>query len=224
MALALRLKVLWSGVLSGTSSRSHQSLDLTQRQVECQAQRHARLDCKSGIDGLPAGGSSDVVPANHQAPLESPIMSHCLDAEDLHRTPRILHPKLHLWNVVAPRGVTFTGIDLSPEILVNCQASLRRWQSQAALFLGNAESLAFADESFDVVFGINFFSNRSKAIREMIRVAKPGSKILIADETEEHVQAMYEKGPITSLFCKDRKEPVIAPIDLVPSEMLETHL
>lgn len=126
-----------------------------------------------------------------------------------------------------PRGVTLTGIDLSPEMLVNCQANLRRWQFQADLFLGNAESLPFADESFDVVFhvgGINFFSDRSKAIREMIRVAKPGSKILIADETEEHVQAMYEKGPITNLFYKDRKEPVTAPINLVPPEMLEIHL
>ena len=56
---------------------------------------------------------------------------------------------------------------------------------QGDLFLGNAECLPFADESFDVVFhvgGINFFNDRAKAIREMIRVAKPGSKILIADE------------------------------------------
>ena len=58
----------------------------------------------------------------------------------------------------------------------------------------------------------------------MIRVAKPGSKILIADETEEHVKDMYERGPITSGFYRNRKEPVSAPIDLVPPEMLETHL
>ena len=126
-----------------------------------------------------------------------------------------------------PPGVTLTGIDLSPEMLVNCQANLHRWQFQAELFLGNAESLPFADCSFNVVFhvgGINFFSDRAKAIREMIRVAKPGSKILIADETEEHVKAMYESGPITNLYYKNRKEPVTAPIDLVPPEMLETHL
>jgi len=104
---------------------------------------------------------------------------------------------------------------------------LRRWGLQGDLFLGNAECLPFADSSFDVVFhvgGINFFNDRAKAIREMIRVAKPGSRILIADETEEHVKDMYERGPITSGYYKNRKEPVTAPIDLVPPEMLETHL
>jgi len=126
-----------------------------------------------------------------------------------------------------PAGISLTGIDLSPEMLTNCQANLRRWQLQADLFLGNAECLPFDDSSFDVVFhvgGINFFNDRAKAIREMIRVAKPGSRILIADETEEHVKAMYERGPITSGYFKNRKELVTAPIDLVPSEMLETHL
>jgi ubiquinone/menaquinone biosynthesis C-methylase UbiE len=126
-----------------------------------------------------------------------------------------------------PRGVSLTGIDLSPEMLINCQTNLRRWQLSADLFLGNAESLPFADSSFDVVFhvgGINFFNDRAKAIREMIRVARPGSRILIADETEEHVKAAFERGPITSSYYKGRKEAVTAPIDLVPAEMLETHL
>ena len=126
-----------------------------------------------------------------------------------------------------PLGVSLSGIDLSPEMLASCRAKLRRWGLQGDLFLGNAECLPFADSSFDVVFhvgGINFFNDRAKAIREMIRVAKPGSRILIADETEEHVKDMYERGPITSGYYKNRKEPVTAPIDLVPPEMLETHL
>jgi ubiquinone/menaquinone biosynthesis C-methylase UbiE len=126
-----------------------------------------------------------------------------------------------------PPGVTLTGIDLSPEMLERCKTNLRNWRFEADLFIGNAECLPFADSSFDVVFhvgGINFFSDRAKAIREMIRVAKPGSKILIADETEEHVKAMYESGPITNRYYKNRKEPVTAPIDLVPPEMLEIHL
>ncbi len=126
-----------------------------------------------------------------------------------------------------PPGVSLTGIDLSPEMLSNCRANLQRRQMQADLLLGNAECLPFADESFDVVFhvgGINFFNDRAKAIAEMIRVARPGSKILIADETEEHVKDLYERGPITGGFYKNRKEPVTAPVDLVPPEMLETHL
>jgi ubiquinone/menaquinone biosynthesis C-methylase UbiE len=124
-----------------------------------------------------------------------------------------------------PRGVKLSGLDLSPEMLANCQANLRRWQMDADLYLGNAESLPFTDSSFDVVFhvgGINFFNDRARAIREMIRVAKPGSLMLIADETEKHVKQVYEKG-LGPLY-KDRKQPVSAPIDLVPPEMQETHL
>jgi ubiquinone/menaquinone biosynthesis C-methylase UbiE len=126
-----------------------------------------------------------------------------------------------------PRSVRLSGIDLSAEMLANCKSNLRRWHLEADLFLGNAESLPFADSTFDVVYhvgGINFFNDRAKAIREMIRVAKPGSRILIADETEEHVKTAYERTPFTSRYFKNRKEAVVAPVDLVPPEMLETHV
>ena len=124
-----------------------------------------------------------------------------------------------------PAGVKLSGLDLSPEMLANCQLNLRRWQVDADLYLGNAETLPFADSSFDVVFhvgGINFFNDRAKAIREMIRVARPGSLLLIADETEKHVREVYEKSP--GGLWKNRKEPVSAPIDLVPPEMQEIRL
>jgi ubiquinone/menaquinone biosynthesis C-methylase UbiE len=97
----------------------------------------------------------------------------------------------------------------------------------ADLYLGNAESLPFADSSFDVVFhagGINFFSDRAKAIREMIRVAKPGSLLLITDETEEYAKQVYEKMLIASAYYRNRKKAVSTPIDLVPAEMEEIHL
>jgi ubiquinone/menaquinone biosynthesis C-methylase UbiE len=125
-----------------------------------------------------------------------------------------------------PRGVELHGLDLSREMLDNCHENLRRWGLKGTLVLGNAERLPYADESFDVVFhvgGINFFSDRGAAIREMIRVAKPGTRILIADETEEHVKAAYENIPYTQEFFKDRKEAVAAPVDLVPAEMLEVR-
>ena len=58
----------------------------------------------------------------------------------------------------------------------------------------------------------------------MIRVAKPGSRILIADETEKHVKGAYERIPITNRFFKNRREAVTAPVDLVPPEMGEIRL
>jgi ubiquinone/menaquinone biosynthesis C-methylase UbiE len=124
-----------------------------------------------------------------------------------------------------PCEAKLTGLDLSPEMLVNCNANLRRWKITADLVLGNAERLPFADESFDVVFhvgGINFFTDRAGAIREMIRVCKPGGQLLIADETEKHVKEVYEKMP-GSLY-RVRKEEVSAPIKLVPAEMKETKI
>src|ERR1017187_10186352 len=126
-----------------------------------------------------------------------------------------------------PPGVKLSGLDLSPEMLANCQANLRRWKMDADLYLGNAESLPFADSSFDAVFtagAINFFNDRAKAIREMIRVARPGSHLMIEDETEEYVKSAYENIPYTSSFFGNREHPVTVPVDLVPPEMEDIHV
>ncbi|MGD0802321.1 MAG: hypothetical protein ABR906_13495, partial [Terracidiphilus sp.] len=66
--------------------------------------------------------------------------------------------------------------------------------------------------------------DRAKAIREMIRVVKPGGQMMIEDETEEYVKSTYQNIPYTSSFYKDRKDAVTVPIDLVPPEMKEIHL
>jgi ubiquinone/menaquinone biosynthesis C-methylase UbiE len=126
-----------------------------------------------------------------------------------------------------PRGIRRYGLDLAWDMLANCQENFRRWRMDGELFLGNAERLPFADESFDVVFhtgGINFFSDRARAIEEMIRVAKPGSLILIVDETEKHVKAAYENIPYTREFYKGRDKAVTAPVDLVPAEMEDVRV
>jgi ubiquinone/menaquinone biosynthesis C-methylase UbiE len=126
-----------------------------------------------------------------------------------------------------PRPIHRFGLDISRGMLLRCQENLRRWNLPADLFVGNAEALPFACDSFDVVFhvgGINFFSDRAAAIREMIRVAKPGSLLLIADETEEHVKEAYENIPYTREFYKDRENAVSVPIDLVPNAMEDVQV
>jgi SAM-dependent methyltransferase len=87
------------------------------------------------------------------------------------------------------------GLDISPGQLQRCQSYLTKKEWEVELFLGNGEQLPFQNESFEGVFhvgGINFFNNKKAAIDEMIRVAKPGARILIADETEKGAQG-YEK-------------------------------
>jgi len=88
--------------------------------------------------------------------------------------------------------VKMYGLDLSAGMLSQCVRNLRKWKCEAELFLGNAEQLPFRDESFDVVFhvgGINFFTERGKAVEEMVRVAKAGTKISIACETEKVIES-----------------------------------
>lgn len=129
-----------------------------------------------------------------------------------------------------PRGAQYFGLDLSPVMLENACRFLARMKADITLLQGNAEALPFAEASMDVVFhcgGINFFSDRKSAVTEMIRVAKPGSRILIADETEKLVRNVYEKVPLSGLFFrqKDRKA-VSVPRDLIPPDMeeVEVHL
>jgi len=126
-----------------------------------------------------------------------------------------------------PKTAEFYGLDISWGMLKKCQRNLANWKRQAHLFLGSAEQLPFRNESFDVVLhfgGINFFTDRAAAIREMIRVAKAGTKIVISDETERHVKSIYEKVPFVGKHFKGRKEEVQPPIDLVPKEMLDLRL
>jgi ubiquinone/menaquinone biosynthesis C-methylase UbiE len=118
--------------------------------------------------------------------------------------------------------IEFFGLDLSWGMLRRCRHNLKRWQRNAHLFHGEAERLPFRDAVFDCVFhvgGINFFSDKARAILEMIRVAKPGTKILIADETEDVVSQQYQKNPLTRRYFAGRDKAVSSPIDLVPAEM-----
>ncbi|MEJ2007619.1 MAG: methyltransferase domain-containing protein [Acidobacteriota bacterium] len=125
-----------------------------------------------------------------------------------------------------PTDIRMLGADISLGMLRVCRQNLVRWGRKMELFHANAEALPFASEVFDVVFhvgGINFFTDKQKAVLEMIRVAKPGAHLLIADETEKHAQT-YGKVPVTGAYFKNRKEPVVPVVDLVPREMIDTHL
>jgi ubiquinone/menaquinone biosynthesis C-methylase UbiE len=71
------------------------------------------------------------------------------------------------------------GIDRSPEML----AVARRKMPDIDWREGRAEALPFADDSFDAVFcqfGLMFFDDRSQALREMLRVLRPGGRVTLA--------------------------------------------
>lgn len=105
----------------------------------------------------------------------------------------------------------YSGLDISLAMLRKCRKNLNRWDRQAQLFLSEAECLPFKKNTFDVVFhmgGINFFNDKAQAIREMVRVAKPGTKLLIVDETEMYARRRHGKTPL-----------IMAPVSLLPAEV-----
>jgi ubiquinone/menaquinone biosynthesis C-methylase UbiE len=115
-------------------------------------------------------------------------------------------------------------LDISIGQLKRCRSYRRSKGWPLELFLGNAETLPYRDNSFESVFhigGINFFNDKRKAIEEMIRVAKPGARILIADETDKGVRAYDAVAPGFSRRVGADKHMVSAPVDLVPPEMEE---
>ena len=63
--------------------------------------------------------------------------------------------------------------------------------------LGEAEDLPFRDREFDAVLsngGFNHFDDPEKALREMVRVAKPGAPIVIADERPDFIDFGHRMG------------------------------
>jgi len=119
------------------------------------------------------------------------------------------------------------GLDISLGQLVQCQRFVAKQGWNVDLFLGNGEQLPFQDNSFNGVFhvgGINFFNDKKAAIGEMIRVAKSGARILIADETEKGAKGYEKFIPGFKNSFGSKRQLIVPPLDLVPSEMLETRV
>ncbi|NML38838.1 class I SAM-dependent methyltransferase [Chitinophaga sp. G-6-1-13] len=135
------------------------------------------------------------------------------------------------WNIrVLPDFAEYYGLDISGGMLQQAVRNMEKWNRSIQLFRGNAEYLPFRDNTFDSVFhvgGINFFDNRVRAIREMIRVAKPGTRIVIIDETAVHIQKRYRKIPFVKGYFNNGTTDemrALAPVELVPGNMRELEV
>ncbi len=92
-------------------------------------------------------------------------------------------PALTVAALVGPEGKVF-GIDAVPEMVAASRRAADRLGFKDAQFeVASAEHLPFPADTFDSVvsrFGVMFFPSPVNAIREMLRVLKPGRKLTMA--------------------------------------------
>lgn len=78
------------------------------------------------------------------------------------------------------QGCSVTGVDLSEEMM----AIARRKVESGKWRVADAEQLPFPDESFDAVtcaFGVRNFVHLEQGLHEMLRVLKPGGRMVILE-------------------------------------------
>lgn len=125
---------------------------------------------------------------------------------------------------VGPNG-RIVGLDISPAMLARCRRKLRHLGLQADLVEGEAAHLPFRDGGLDAVFhhgGIAEFGDRKGAIAEMMRVARPGARVVICDLG---VPTDRKLSLVNRLLLK--LQPPYAqppPVDLIPSAARDVRL
>ncbi|MET9633360.1 class I SAM-dependent methyltransferase [Lentzea sp. NPDC006480] len=86
-----------------------------------------------------------------------------------------------------PGDITLTGIDLSEQMLGLARTRARDLAHGVTLRQGTAHSLPFGDAEFDTVvctLGLCAIPDHETAITEMIRVLKPGGRLILVDHVE----------------------------------------
>ena len=76
--------------------------------------------------------------------------------------------------------------DISAGMLAKARAKLTDVKVPVSYSLSDATSLPYSDNSFDAVFsfgGLGEFPDIAKALSEMVRVCRPGGKVVVGDES-----------------------------------------
>lgn len=83
-------------------------------------------------------------------------------------------------------AASVTGIDISTGMLEIGRQKITRLQLEGKIILqtGDSEAIHFPDDHFDAVtvaFGVRNFENLEKGLREMLRVLKPGGRLVVLE-------------------------------------------
>jgi len=85
--------------------------------------------------------------------------------------------------LLSPLVKQVTGIDFADQMIEQAREQVsKRGINNIDLHVGDAQTLPFADESFDAafsMFGLIFFPDRNQGLKEMVRVLRPGGKVAL---------------------------------------------
>jgi demethylmenaquinone methyltransferase/2-methoxy-6-polyprenyl-1,4-benzoquinol methylase len=107
---------------------------------------------------------------------------------------------------LALRGVETTGLDFSAkmlEVAAQRQAGSKSKIENLKFLEGDAQSLPFPDNSFDIVtvgYGLRNLTSWERGLEEMRRVAKPGARIIVL-EFGKPANALWRTLYFTHLKC-----------------------
>ena len=125
---------------------------------------------------------------------------------------------------VQPEG-SVAGVDVAVGMLAVARelAPTIEWRE------GRAEALPFDDAAFDAVvsqFGLMFFTDRPRALREMIRVARPGAALAVAvwDAVDRHPVYAAEVALLERLAGEAAAAALRAPFSLGDRDALASSL
>ncbi|HYI99999.1 MAG TPA: class I SAM-dependent methyltransferase [Thermoleophilaceae bacterium] len=93
-------------------------------------------------------------------------------------------------------GARVVGLDLVPKLLDAARARAAAAGVEIDFVEGDAEALPFEDASFDrvsSVFGVMFAPRHAQAAGELVRVARPGARIVVAGWTPEGLNGQMFK-------------------------------
>jgi SAM-dependent methyltransferase len=125
-------------------------------------------------------------------------------------------------DIVKPSG-SVTGLDLNPGML----GVARRKAPHIDWREASAEAIPFDDAAFDAVvsqFGLMFFEDKARAIREMMRVLRPAGKLAVAvwDSLENVTGYAAAAGLLSRLFGDSAAESLRAPYSLGDIQILSS--
>ncbi len=115
--------------------------------------------------------------------------------------------------------------DISSAMLMQCQKRLAGTTVPVDYSVGNACYLPFPDNHFDAVYsfgGLNVFDDMKRSLQEMVRVTKPGGRIVVGDESMPPWLYETEFGKI--LLNNNPLFKMKVPLNNIPVEAREVNL